>query len=93
MSRPIDELIASLLRLHPAISVKQLRVAHPGVDDDGLWFVRHPEGMVEVQVESGTGAPPFLVESDLAPPTVAPTVEDAVRLVIARLGLAARGGL
>jgi hypothetical protein len=62
-------------------------VMHPGADDNGLWYITHPAGLAEVQVESHSGNAPFLVESDLAPPTLARTVDDALRLVIERLGL------
>lgn len=87
MTRGIEELTVALQRAYPGITIEQLRVAHPGADDDGIWFVRHPMALVDVQVESPNGEAPFSVESDLAPPTVAPTVAAATRLVIARLGL------
>jgi len=83
----IDELTAALQHAYPGITIERLRVTHPGADDDGVWFVRHPAALVDVQVESANGEAPFSVESDLAPPTVAPTVAAATRLVIDRLGL------
>jgi hypothetical protein len=87
MSRGIEELTDALQRAYPGITVELVRVAHPGADDDDVRFVRHPAGLVEVQVAAGHGEAPFSVESDLAPPTVATTVAAATRLVIARLGL------
>ena len=87
MPRDIDQLTMALQRAFPAITVRQLRVPNPGADDDGLWLIEHPEGMTQVQVESSTGDAPFLVESELAPPTSARTVDDALRLVTQRLGL------
>jgi hypothetical protein len=87
MTRDIEELTAALQRAYPGITIDRLRVAHPGADDDGVWFVRHPAALVEVQVEAPNGEAPFSVESDLAPPTVAKTVAAATQLVIARLGL------
>lgn len=87
MTRGIDELTVALQRAYPGITIEQLRVAHAGADDDTVWFVRHPMALVDVQVESPNGEAPFSIESDLAPPTVAPTVAAATRLVIARLGL------
>ena len=78
----IEELSAALQRAYPGITIE-----HRGADDDGVWFVRHPAALVEVQVESENGEAPFSVESELAPPTVATTVAGAVRLVIDRLGL------
>jgi len=83
----IDDLVAALRHAYPEISIEQVRVSHPGADDDGVWFVRHPRGLTEVQIESSTGRPPFLIESELAPPTRASTIEAAVRLVGDRLGL------
>ena len=79
-----------LRRDHPEIGVQQLQVSHPGADDDGLWYFKHPLSTEEVQLESSTGVAPFLVESNHAPSTVANTIEDAVALVAARLGLASR---
>jgi hypothetical protein len=85
MARGIDELTVALQRAYPGITIEQLRAA--GTDTDDVWFVRHPLALVDVHVESPNGEAPFSVESDLAPPTVAPTVAAATRLVIARLGL------
>ena len=82
----IDDLTLALQRAYPGITVQRLRVAPPGADE-GIWTVAHPAALVEVQVESPNGEPPFSVESELAPPTVASTVAMAVRLVIDRLGL------
>jgi len=87
MTRGIEELTAALQRAYPGITIEQLRVAQPGADDEGVWFVKHPLALVDVQVQSPNGEAPFSIESDLAPPTVAPTVVAATRLVIARLGL------
>lgn len=86
MTRGIEELTVALQRAYPGITIEQLR-AQPGTDDDDVWFVRHPLALVDVQVQSPNGEAPFSIESDLAPPTVAPTVAAATRLVIARLGL------
>lgn len=83
----IEELTAALQRAYPGITIEQLRITHPGADHDGVWFVKHPAAVVDVQVESPNGEAPFSVESDLAPPTVATTVAAATRLVIDRLGL------
>ena len=87
MGRAIEELTIALQRAYPGITIEQQRVARPGADADGVWVVRHPAALVEVQVESPNGEAPFSVESELAPPTVATTVAAAVRLVIDRLGL------
>jgi hypothetical protein len=88
MFRDIEQLTADLQRAYPGITVDQVREPGAG-DEDGLWCVRHPAALTDVQVISGTGDAPFLVESELAPPTPARSVENAVRLVVDRLGLRA----
>ena len=86
--RDIDSIISRLRAAHPDISSEQLTVVHPGVDDDGLWFFRHPATDVEVQLESSTGKCPFLFESSgTVDRLTASTVEQAVALVVAGLGL------
>ncbi|GAA4788427.1 hypothetical protein GCM10023307_11860 [Lysobacter hankyongensis] len=86
--RDIDAIIARLLVAHPDISAEQLTVLHPGADDDGLWFFRHPATDVEVQLESSTGIFPFLFESSgSADRLTAGTVEQAIAFVAAGLGL------
>ena len=91
MVRDIDRVITELRTAYPLLVVEQLRVAHPGADDDGLWFFRHPERPGEVQLESSTGASPFLLEGDDGtPPVSVRSVEEAVALVAFRLGLAGR---
>jgi len=90
MQRDIDRLIAQMRRDYPGVRVEQLRVAHPGADDDGLWFFKHPGSSNEVQVESSTGAAPFLVESDQEEPADAATIDQALGLIVARLGLGSR---
>jgi hypothetical protein len=93
MDRDIERVIAALRRNYPGISSEQLRVAHPGADDDGLWFFTHPRGVGEVQLESTTGTLPFLVEGTDSPACdTADTIEQAVALVAARLGLRPRTG-
>ena len=86
--RDIDAIIYQLRFAHPDISAEQLAVLHPGADDDGLWFFRHPTSEVELQFESSMGTCPFLVESSASNDRlVADTVEQAIELVIAGLGL------
>jgi hypothetical protein len=93
MHRDIDTVIAELQRAYPRILCKQLRVARPGADDDGLWFFTHPDGRGEVQVESSTGQAPFLIEgTESAARDNALTIDQAVALVAARLGVIARTG-
>ncbi|WP_394695057.1 hypothetical protein [Pseudoxanthomonas japonensis] len=86
--RDIDAIIAQLHVSHPDISAAQLTVLHPGADDDGLWFFRHPTTDIEVQLESSSGTCPFLFEG--SGPTdrlVASSVEQAVAFVVAGLGV------
>ena len=86
--RDIDAIIQQLQLAHPGISAEQLSVLHPGADDDGLWFFRHPASSTEIQLESATGNAPFLVESsESGDRDEAGTVQQAVALVVAGLGL------
>ena len=86
--RDIDAIAQALIQAHPSLSVTQLQVSHPGADDDGLWFFKHPSSPIEVQLESSSGYCPFLVESDARSETLtASTVEDAIALVASGLGL------
>jgi hypothetical protein len=87
MHRDIDLVIAELNAANPTVTVEQLRVTHPGADDDGMWFFRQPQSPNEVQLESSTGAVPFLVESDQEVPLTVRSVDEAVQVVASRLGL------
>ena len=90
MNRDIDQVIAALQAAFPGIACERLRVAHPGADDDGLWFFTHPTVAGEVQLESSSGQLPFVVEgSDSSARDMARTLEEAVGLVASRLGLRA----
>ena len=64
MARDIDHIIERLGTEIPRVQITQLRVSHPGADDDGLWFIRIPGRAEEVQRESPHGSCPFLIESD-----------------------------
>jgi len=83
------ELIAKKLRArHPGIEIDRLKVRHPGADDDRLWFIKVPDKDSEVQIESATGACPFLIESsNSADRLVGHSVDDAIQLVERSLGL------
>lgn len=81
-------LIRQLQLAQPRVRTEQLKVAHPGTDDDGIWFFRHPATDVEVQLESSTGSCPFLVErTDSVDRLQATTVQQAILLVVTGLGL------
>jgi hypothetical protein len=62
--RDIDRIIERLSIQLPEIQIRQLEVSHPGIDDDGVWFMRLPGRKGEVQVESSSGSCPFLIEAD-----------------------------
>ena len=86
--RDIDAIVDQLKAAYPDISVEQLTVLHPGVDDDGLWFFRHPACEFELQLESSTGSLPFLAETSAsADRLIAESVEQAVAIVASGLGL------
>ena len=86
--RDIDAIIENLTRQFPDLSVEQLRVIHPGADDDGLWFFRHPTSPHEVQLESSLGECPFLFETDASSQrTMVSSVPEAVDIVAVGLGL------
>jgi len=63
MRRDIDLIIDWLRAEVPGIRIEQLKVNHPGADDDGLWFINIPDQQGEVQIESSEGMCPFLIES------------------------------
>jgi hypothetical protein len=89
MPRDIDTVISRIRALHPDAKIEQLKVVHPGADDDGLWFFSLPPGPKEIQVESSTGAAPFRIEhSDLTSSSEAiadATLERTVLVVAAYL--------
>jgi len=62
--RDVDKIIELVRAICPAVEVQQLKVSHPGADDDGLWFFDQPESPFQVQIESTTGMCPFLIETD-----------------------------
>ena len=93
IGRDIDRVISILHDTFPGLTCEQLRVGHPGADDDGLWFFRHPPAAVEVQLESSSGNVPFVVEgTDSQIRDTAHSIDEAVALVTARLGLGAARG-
>jgi hypothetical protein len=87
MLRDIDQLAEALRRDYPEITVEHSGAAALEEADERIWQVKHPAALADVHVGSATGDAPFLVESDFAPPTVARTIAQAVRLVTERMGL------
>jgi hypothetical protein len=66
MPRDIDQIIDRLRVAMPGVEIAQLKVTHPGADDDGLWFIKLPGRAGEVQIESSDGTCPFWIESDFS---------------------------
>lgn len=64
MKRDIEFIIDELTARVPGVHIERLKVAHPGADDDGLWFINIPDQEKQVQIESSEGSCPFLIESD-----------------------------
>jgi hypothetical protein len=89
MDRDIEVIIDRVKSRVPGVTVSQLTVKHPGVDDDGLWFFSFPGVSRDIQLESSTGKCPFLVEhSDMKATSEAKTarsIEEAVDEVVAYL--------
>ena len=51
-------------------------------DDEGVWFFQRPTITGDIQLESSTGACPFLVEADPSVGVLKATVEDAAKSVV-----------
>jgi hypothetical protein len=64
MQRDIDLILEQLAATIPGLHTQQLKVAHTGADDDGLWFINLQDRAEGVQIESPDGMCPFLIESD-----------------------------
>ena len=85
--RDIDAIAAQLRAWRPDVIFERIRVQHPGADDDGLWSIQLPGNPEEVQLESSTGACPFLVEFSNSPERhFASTVSEAFEAVLRGLG-------
>ena len=87
--RDVDKVIESVRAMHPTVTVEQLKVRHPGADDDGLWFFTQPETQFQVQIESSTGMCPFLIEAEATDVRYTTnSVEETVETLSALLDLA-----
>ena len=64
MKHDSDVILERVRAAYPGVMICQLKVAHPGIDDDGLWFFTIPEAVGEIQMESSTYNLPFLIEHD-----------------------------
>jgi hypothetical protein len=66
----------------PDVKIEQLKVSHPGADDDGLWFFSRENKKGDVQLESSTYNVPFIVESTASVKcSTASTIDEAVEAV------------
>src|SRR5258708_3397709 len=95
--RDVEQIIEQVRQMCPAMEVRQLKVLHPGADDDGLWFFNQPESLFEVQIESTNGMCPFLIETDETPDrfrtnSVAETVQILSSLLHISKTSTSRGG-
>lgn len=87
--RDVDQIIRRIQEAFPGVQVRQLKVRFPGRDDDGIWFFTHPETDFEVQIESGYGTCPFLIETTETNDRFnANSIEETVQTVIKLLHLA-----
>lgn len=79
MAHDIDIIKERVHAMFPDVTIEQLRVTYPGVDDDGVWFFRCDGIKGEVQLESSTQDVPFLIETSTSPKRItAATIEEAV---------------
>jgi len=86
--RDVEQIIEQVRELCPTVEVRQLKVLHPGADDDGLWYFSQPKSAFEVQIESSDGMCPFLVETDETPDKVmANSIRDTVQTLAKLLHL------
>ena len=85
MSRDIDNIIKRLQDEISGVHVTQLQVAHPGSDDDGIWFIKIPDKTGEVQIESSDGNRPFIIESDFNTDRLSGRSIDEVIEIVRRL--------
>jgi hypothetical protein len=76
--RDVDKIIQLVRAMYSGVRVEQLKVSHPGADDDGLWFFDQPESPFQVQIESSTGMCPFLIETDETDARFTATTVEAV---------------
>jgi hypothetical protein len=55
MMRDVDQIIQELKTRNPKLVIEQLKVSHPGADDDGIWYITAPDLPGEIQIESWNG--------------------------------------
>ena len=82
----VNAILRIVRAAYPDVACEQLQVAHPGADDDGLWFITRPGVANEVQIESSTQGCPFLIEHERTPERWSgDTIDDVAKRVIALL--------
>ena len=85
--RAIEQLLPAIEAAFPGVRVRQLQKSQPG-DDDGPWFVSHPNSDVEVNVEPSNGEFPILIENSRNDTRVTTTTIDetlaAIRWTLGR---------
>jgi len=87
--RDVEKIIELVRAICPAVEVSQLKVSHPGADDDGLWFFKQPGSAFGAQIESPNGMCPFLIETDETDARfTADSVEETVKALSVLLHLA-----
>jgi len=93
MPRDIDQIIDQVTQRLPGVVVTQIKSTHSS-DDDGLWRFSLPGVSPSIQVESSSGACPFLVESDEQSSDEAlraGTINEAVKFIMDYLIAASEG--
>jgi len=87
--RDIDIITQKLLKLYPGLTISRLDVRHPGADDRGLWFFRHPTCAFEARLQTASGSCPVELTCDRGmSPALITTADHAILAVAEKLGLA-----
>ena len=93
MPRDVDHVIEQVTQRLPGAVVAQIEPTHTS-DDVGLWWFSLPGVAPRIQIESSTGACPFLVESDEQSSTEAlraGTINETVKFIVDYLVAASEG--
>ena len=86
MTPDLQRIVQGVTAALPDVEWDQLRVSH-AADDDGLWFFwRRGRRDDELQIESSSGASPFLIETNRDKERRwAMTPEEAVKTIVSLL--------
>ena len=86
MPHDIQILVERLRAEFTDLKIQQLAVAHPSVDDGGIWFCRREGRKEEVQFESSACDFPFLAESSVSDERLSiATIEEAITVIQTQL--------